>query len=47
MREFVLSTDRPDWIESFDHALQKAVTDHTVQVMADRAIPSGALTRSS
>jgi hypothetical protein len=34
MREFVLYTDKADWIEEFDHAMQAAVKGHTVQVMA-------------
>lgn len=36
MREFVLYADRPEWVESFDRALQAAVTDHKVQIMAKR-----------
>jgi hypothetical protein len=34
MREFVLYTDKADWIEEFDHAMQAAVKSHRVQVMA-------------
>ena len=34
MREFVLYTDKADWIEGFDHAMQAAVKGHRVQVMA-------------
>jgi Family of unknown function (DUF695) len=34
MREFVLYSQSPEWIESFDHALQAAVEGHEVQVMA-------------
>lgn len=34
MREFVLYTDKADWIEGFDHAMQAAVRGHRVQVMA-------------
>jgi hypothetical protein len=34
MREFVLYTDKAEWIEGFDHAMQAAVKGHRVQVMA-------------
>jgi hypothetical protein len=34
MREFVLYTNKADWIEGFDHAMQAAVKGHRVQVMA-------------
>jgi hypothetical protein len=34
MREFVLYTEKADWIEEFDEAMQAAVKGHRVQVMA-------------
>ena len=34
MREFVLYTGSPDWIEGFHHELQSALPTHDLQVMA-------------